>query len=273
MRIWIALATAAAVGLGCSKEPSNASKKLEEQAQEEARKKQQQEEVAAKQKKALDDLIPKLMEARRPLDDAFSRVWTGLPEAKALSRKTCPDKQILADTPDAAERSVLIFNKESIYLMTGRADARDGKIETFHTPAMEHGLTLRLPMSKETPMLDRMAGNTEEKVQAQIDAATYVKKFRYIGVGVLTAYAAADLQALPRPRPTRIEGWLVLSDSKTGRALCQVEVAGEGLIHDGTVNTESAGDEEAWGMFLRTASKNIDAISKALAVEGGPKKR
>jgi hypothetical protein len=62
-------------------------------------------------------------------------------------------------------------------------------------------------------------------------------------------------------------------DRKTNRALCQVESAGEGLLHQGTVNTDSAGDEEAWGMFVYTSGKNIEAISKALRVEGGPKKR
>lgn len=273
MRRWIALWAAATLALGCSKEPSSATKKLEEQAKEEARKKQEQQEAEARRKKELEEQIPKLMEARRPLDDAFSKIWAVLPETKTLSRKPCPDKQILADTPDAEGRTVLLFNKESVYLASGRADAKEGKIDTFHTPAMDHGLTLRRPSGKETPLLERLAGDSLEKVQAQLDAAAYVKKFRYIGVGVFTAYLPADLRATPRPKPTRVEGWLVVTDSKTGQALCQIETSGEGLVHDGTVNTESAGDEEAWGMFVRTAGKNIEAISKVLVVEGGPKKR
>jgi hypothetical protein len=273
MRIWIAVLAAGLLGVGCSKEPSSATRKLEEQAKEEARKKQEQQEAEARQKKALDDLIPRLMEARRPVDEAFARVWVGLPESKTLSRKPCPDKQILADTPDEAGRTALVFNKESVFLLSGKADAREGKLETYHTPALEHGLTLRAPGAKETPLLERVAGDTVEKVQAQIDAAEHVKKYRYIGVGVITAYQAADPRGVPRAKPARVEGWLVVSDSKTGQALCQIEATGEGLIHDGTVNTDSAGDEEAWAMFVRTAGKNIDAISKALAVEGGPKKR
>lgn len=271
MRMWIGLA-AALLAAGCQNEAPGAAKKLEDQAQEEARKKQAQEQVEAQRKKELDELIPKLMEARRPVDDIYGRVWAGLPEVKTLTRKECPDKQLLADTPDPAGRALLLLNKESVFLLTGRADARDGKMDTYHTPAVDHGLALVRPGGKETPLLTRLAGDTTEKVKAQIDAAAYVQRFRYVGVAVFTAYLSADLQALPRPKPARIEGWLVVSDSKTGRALCQVESSGEGLVHDGTVNIDSAADEEAWAMFLRTASKNIDAISKVLTVEGAPKK-
>lgn len=261
------------LSLGCSKETPSAASKLEEQAKEEARKKQELQELETKRKKEWEEQVPKLMEARRPIDETFSRIWSALPETKKLVRKSCPDKQILADTPDEKGRTVLIFNKESVYLLSGRADAQEGKIENFHTPAMEHALSLRSPRGKETPLLERVAGDSLEKIQMQIDAAAYVKSFRYIGVAVFTAYQSADLRATPRPKPTRAEGWFVLVDSKTGQALCQIETSGEGLIHDGTVNTESAGDEEAWGMFLWTAGKNIDAISKVLTVEGAPKKR
>ena len=49
--------------------------------------------------------------------------------------------------------------------------------------------------------------------------------------------------------------------------------SGEGLVHEGTVNIDSAGNEEAWAMFVRTAGKNVEAISKVLTVDGGPTKR
>lgn len=258
---------------GCEKEGPSATKQLEAQAQEDARKKQAAQEAEARRKKELDDLIPKLMEARRPVDEIYGRVWAVLPDIKTFTRKECPDKQILADTPDAAGRSVLLLNKESVYLLSGRADAREGKMDTYHTPAVDHALSLRRAGGKETPLLDRLAGDSAEKVQAQIDAAAYVQKFRYVGVGMFTAYLPADLKAAPRPKPARVEGWLLVVDTKNNRPLCQVESSGEGLVHDGTINTDSAADEEAWAMFVHTSSKNIEAISKVLTVEGGATKK
>ncbi|RYE91123.1 MAG: hypothetical protein EOO75_09205 [Myxococcales bacterium] len=258
---------------GCSNEAPRATQRLEEQARVEAKKKQDLEEATARQKKERDALVPKLLEARAPVDATFKQVWALMPELKTMKRQDCPDKQILADSPDEAARQMLVVNRESAYLLSGAADASGGRLSSFHTLAADHALTLRRAGGKETPLLDREPSDDTEKLQAQIDAAAYVRRFRYLGLGLISAFYPSDLKALPRPRPARVEGWLVVVDGKTGKPLCQVEASGEGLVHDGTVNTDSAGNEEAWAMFVRTAGKNIEAISKVLTVDGGPKKR
>ena len=258
---------------GCSNDAPRATQQLEEQAKAEALRKQEQAAAAEKAKKAVSDRVPAMLAARSPVDATFKQLYAQLPDVKGMKRKECPDKDILAAAPDEAARTLLVVNRESAYLLSGAADATNGKMETFHTLAADHGVTLRRAGAKETPLLDRAPGETLEQLQAQIDAAAYIQKFRYYGVGLISAYYPADLRATPRPRPARVEGWLVVVDGKTGKPLCQIESSGEGLVHDGTVNVDSAADEEAWAMFVRTAGKNVEAISKVLTVDGGPKKR
>lgn len=258
---------------GCSSEAPRATQRLEEQARAEAKKKQELEEATARAKKERDALVPKLLEARAPVDATFKQVWAQMPELKSMKRQECNDKQLLADAPDEASRTLLVVNRESAYLLSGAADESGGRLSSFHTLAADNALTLRRAGAKETPLLDRQPSEDAEKLQAQIDAAAYVRKFRYLGIGLISAFYPADLRATPRPRPARVEGWMVVVDAKTGKPLCQIDASGEGLVHEGTVNIDSAGNEEAWAMFVRTAGKNVEAISKVLTVDGGPTKR
>jgi hypothetical protein len=255
-------------GAGCKDEKPDGSTVRLQQEYRDQEKKKTEDAAREKAKKELDELIPRLMEKRKPLDAAFQGMWQSLPDVKGMKRKECPDKQILADTPDPEKRKVLVFNKESLYLLTGQADGRpDAGAEAIHTVAAYPAFGLRRPEGKETPLLDRSVPDSAESVNQQLAAADYVAAHRYIGIGLFTAFYEPDATAA-RPKPTRVEGWTVVFDQQTKKPLCQVEAAGEGLVTDGVVMTGQAADEEAWAMFILLSGKNMDAISKALTVEG-----
>lgn len=262
--------------VGCSTSPPSAerlSQEAQKEAQQEAEKKRVREEAEKKRKADLDELVPKLLEKRKPVDQLFGRIWDLLPDAKKLARKDCPDKQILAESPDPSSHGVLFFNKESVFLLTGKVDGRpDGGAETLHTVASYHAFAMRRPSGKETPVIDRVISDDPEKVRAQIEASEFIQKFKYIGVGLFTALHEPDAMASPRPRPQRVEGWAVVFEAKSGKPLCQVEASGEGLVKEGIVTTGSAADEESWLMFLRGAGRNLEGVSKILFVDGFPRK-
>jgi hypothetical protein len=143
-------------GAGCKDEKPDGSTVRLQQEYRDQEKKKTEDAAREKAKKELDELIPRLMEKRKPLDAAFQGMWQSLPDVKGMKRKECPDKQILADTPDPEKRKVLVFNKESLYLLTGQADGRpDAGAEAIHTVAAYHAFGLRRPEGKETPLLDR----------------------------------------------------------------------------------------------------------------------
>ncbi len=272
-RYFSVLSVGLALGAGllvasCKDEKPDGSTVRLQQEYQDAQKKKAETEAKEKARKELDELIPKLLEKRKPLDASFKTIWQNLPDVKNMKRKECPDKQILADTPDAENRKALLFNKESLYLLTGEVDGRaDAKADQIHTVAAYHAFSLRRPDGKETPLLDRTVPDSAETVNQQLAAADYVAAHRYIGIALFSAFYEPDATAA-KPKPTRVEGWTVVFDRQTGKPLCQVEAAGEGLVTDGVVMTGQAGDEEAWIMFLLLSGKNMDAISKVLTVEG-----
>jgi hypothetical protein len=260
--------------IACSKSGPDVAEMKKEVDAKEAKLKQEREEALAKEKAALDALLPQVAEKRKPLDASFGTVWANLPtDTRNMKRTECPDAKITADTPDESKRAILMLNKESVYVLTGRAKpAGDGGVEEIHTPAAFHAFHLVRPQGKETPLLSAGPPRSSEQARAQLAAIDFIMAHRYLGVALLTVYREADAMAA-RPVPTRIEGWTVVVDRETGKPLCQVESNGESIAQKENVSTGDLADEEAWGLYVHTSAKNLEAISKVLTVEGAPRKK
>jgi hypothetical protein len=258
---------------GCSRDKPDLSQMSREAEAKEAKLKQERDAVAAREAAALDELIPRVIEKRKPLDKAFGVIWQNLPELKNIKLKSCPDPKITADTPDEAKRAVLVINKESAFTLTGRAKAApDGGAEQIHTVAAYHAFSMKRPEGKETPLLDAAPPASAEQARAQLEAADFISAHRYIGVVLISAFKEADNTSV-KPTPARLEGWTVIFDRETGKPLCQIEASGESIAQSDSASGGGLAAEEAWYMYLHTTAKNLDAISKVLSIEGISRKK
>lgn len=271
----LALSLALGCLSACKKESPSVSDMSREVKDKEDKRKREREEAQARDRAALDKLLPQLRQKRQPLEKTFEKIWANLPDPKSLKRKDCPDAKITADTPDASKRSMLVLHREAVHILTGRAEVpKDGGAETFHTVAAFHAFTMRRPEGKETPLLERLPPETSELAEAQLAAIDYVMSHRYFGIALFTAFKESSVSGA-KPSPARLEGFTVVVDSQTGMPLCQIDAFGEGQVLADTVSTGSAADEEVWSTYIIITAKNLDAISKVLAVDGfeRPKKK
>lgn len=234
---------------------------------EESKKKERDDAIAADKKK-LDELLPKVNEKAKEVEKLFAALLPKVPDAKTLkAKKECPDAKINADAPSEEKRRVLVVNHENVYTLAGKGDG------TFHTIAVDQGPNLRRSEGKESLLFDRKPPETSDAAKERIAAADYVLGFRYIGVGVFTAFKPSRIEG-NGSTPARVDGYTVVFDKESKEQLCHIETWGENLKSRAeTLAVGPALYEDAWTMWLHTTNRNLDAVSKALSIEGAPKKK
>lgn len=273
--VLLASASLSTLVLGCGRDKPSLDQLAKEAKDKEDKRKKDEEEARAKEKAATEALDPQVVEKRRPLDKLFGQIYDALPDGtKIKERKECPDAKILADAPSEEKRKVLLVNQENLWTLAGKNDANpDAGALSFHTMAADEAQWMRRPEGKETFLLERGPSDSSDRAKSRLEAIDWIAGHRYIGVAVFTRFRASSMKG-GSSTPARVEGWTIIFDKETQKPICHVESWGENLASKAeTLTVGRAVYEDLWTMWLHTTSKNLDAVSKQLGVEGVSKRK
>ncbi len=253
---------------GCKDDKPSLNQLTDEAKKKDDAQKKEREAAIEADKKKLDAIAPKLAEKQKEIERLFAAILPKIPAAASLkTKKPCPDAKILADVPAEDKRRVLVFNQENLITLAGKAD------DKFHTPAVDQAQYLRRSHGKESLLLEKKPAETSDVAGERLAAAEYVLSFRYLGVGVFTAFKPSRIEGVGST-PARVDGYTVIFDKESKEPLCHIETWGENLKSRAeALAVGPALYEDAWSMWLHTTSKNLDSVSKALSIEGAPGKK